>query len=89
MKKRQRRLTGAVNLTRLPACTLYLQSLVHDVGQPARHSWARVIKASDFTDNAVGLIHTQGRRQVDSIAGATTWLLEWLPSSLEALELPS
>jgi hypothetical protein len=24
--------------------------------------WARVIKASDFTDNAVGLIHTTGPR---------------------------
>ena len=24
--------------------------------------WARVIKASDFTDNAVGLIHTTGRK---------------------------
>lgn len=28
--------------------------------QPARQPWARVIKASDFTDNAVGLIHTTG-----------------------------
>lgn len=24
--------------------------------------WARVIKASDFTDNTVGLIHTTGRK---------------------------
>jgi hypothetical protein len=27
-----------------------------------RHPWARVIKASDFTDNGVGLIHTSGPR---------------------------
>jgi hypothetical protein len=27
-----------------------------------RHPWARVIKASDFTDNGVGLIHTTGPR---------------------------
>ncbi|MEJ3749546.1 HD domain-containing protein [Actinomycetes bacterium KLBMP 9797] len=26
----------------------------------ARHPWARVIKASDFTDNGVGVIHTTG-----------------------------
>src|SRR5580693_5322141 len=28
----------------------------------SRHPWARVIKASDFTDNGVGLIHTTGPR---------------------------
>src|SRR6201985_466090 len=28
-----------------------------------RHPWARVIKASDFTDNGVGLIHTTGPRR--------------------------
>jgi hypothetical protein len=27
-----------------------------------RNPWARVIKASDFTDNGVGLIHTTGPR---------------------------
>jgi len=30
--------------------------------------WARVIKASDFTDNAVGLIHTTGPR-LEKLAG--------------------
>ncbi len=30
--------------------------------------WARVIKASDFTDNAVGLIHTTGPK-LDKLAG--------------------
>jgi HD domain len=29
-----------------------------------RHPWARVIKASDFTDNGVGLIHSSGPRLV-------------------------
>ena len=29
-------------------------------GQPGASPWARVIKASDFTDNAVGIIHTTG-----------------------------
>jgi hypothetical protein len=32
------------------------------------HPWARVIKASDFTDNGVGLIHTTGPR-VRTLAG--------------------
>ena len=61
MKKRQRRLTGAVNLTRLPVCTLYPQSLADGVTASLHATpWARVIKVSDFTDNAVGLIHTTG-----------------------------
>jgi hypothetical protein len=30
--------------------------------------WARVIKASDFTDNAVGLIHTTGPK-LEKLAG--------------------
>ena len=33
-----------------------------------RHPWARVIKASDFTDNGAGLIHTSGPR-LRSLAG--------------------
>jgi hypothetical protein len=31
-------------------------------GCPETSPWARVIKASDFTDNGVGLIHTTGPR---------------------------
>ena len=33
-----------------------------------RNPWARVIKASDFTDNGVGLIHTTGPR-LHNLAG--------------------
>ena len=35
--------------------------------------WARVIKASDFTDNAVGLIHTTGRNYPRSPANTVPW----------------
>jgi len=34
----------------------------HVAGSLARYPWARVIKASDFTDNGVGLIHTTGAK---------------------------
>ena len=34
----------------------------HVAASLAASPWARVIKASDFTDNAVGLIHTTGPR---------------------------
>ena len=34
----------------------------HVADSLARNPWARVIKASDFTDNGVGLIHTTGPR---------------------------
>ena len=32
----------------------------HVIASLAASPWARVIKASDFTDNAVGIIHTTG-----------------------------
>ena len=35
--------------------------------------WARVIKASDFTDNGVGLIHTTGPRLDGSPANTPRW----------------
>lgn len=38
------------------------QYLEHVAASLARSPWARVIKASDFTDNGVGLIHTSGPR---------------------------
>ena len=34
----------------------------HVIASLAASPWARVIKASDFTDNAVGIIHTTGPR---------------------------
>jgi hypothetical protein len=39
----------------------------HVVDSLERFPWARVIKASDFTDNGVGLIHTTGPK-LDSLA---------------------
>jgi HD domain len=38
----------------------YVQYREHVAASLAASPWARVIKASDFTDNAVGLIHTTG-----------------------------
>ena len=39
----------------------------HVAASLERDPWARVIKASDFTDNGVGLIHTTGPK-LDSLA---------------------
>jgi hypothetical protein len=49
-----------------------------------RHPWARVIKASDFTDNGVGLIHTSGPR-VGRLAAKYAPLV---PILRELIELP-
>ena len=38
-----------------------------------RNPWARVIKASDFTDNGVGLIHTTGPRLHRLAASTRRW----------------
>src|SRR5271166_2760144 len=40
----------------------YEQYREHVADSLGRDPWARVIKASDFTDNGVGLIHTTGPR---------------------------
>jgi hypothetical protein len=40
----------------------------HVAASLAASPWARVIKASDFTDNGVGLIHTTGPR-MERLAG--------------------
>jgi HD domain len=50
----------------------------------SRHPWARVIKASDFTDNGVGLIHTTGPR-VRTLAGKYAPLV---PILRELVDLP-
>lgn len=55
------------------------------VAESLRHRpWARVIKASDFTDNGVGLIHTSGPR-VSTLAAKYAPLV---PVLRELLELP-
>jgi hypothetical protein len=40
------------------------QYRAHIAGSLTANPWARVIKASDFTDNGVGLIHTTGPKAV-------------------------
>jgi hypothetical protein len=49
-----------------------------------RNPWARVIKASDFTDNGVGLIHTSGPR-LRTLAGKYAPLV---PILRELINLP-
>ena len=49
-----------------------------------RHPWARVIKASDFADNGVGLIHTSGPR-LSKLAGKYAPLV---PILRELISLP-
>jgi HD domain len=49
--------------------------------------WARVIKASDFTDNGVGLIHTTGPR-LDRLAGKYAPLVPVLAELIERPDTP-
>jgi hypothetical protein len=49
--------------------------------------WARVIKASDFTDNGVGLMHTTGPR-VDRLASKYTPLVPLLAELIARLDSP-
>jgi len=46
----------------------YEQCRQHVTASLAASPWARVIKASDFTDNGVGLIHTTGPK-LEKLAG--------------------
>ena len=48
----------------LPGTDRNEQYRAHVTDSLARHPWARVIKASDFTDNGVGVIHTSGPKAV-------------------------
>ena len=45
----------------------------HVLASLAASPWARVIKASDFTDNAVGIIHLTGRSSPSSPANTARW----------------
>jgi hypothetical protein len=49
--------------------------------------WARVIKASDFTDNGVGLIHTTGPR-LDWLADKYAPLLSVLAEFISRPDTP-
>ena len=54
-------LVGAVtNPERVPGVDRDQQYRAHVAESLAGNPWARVIKASDFTDNGVGLIHSSG-----------------------------
>jgi hypothetical protein len=56
-------LVGAVtNPPWVPGRDEHEQYREHVQDSLRRHPWARVIKASDFTDNGAGLIHTTGPR---------------------------
>ena len=56
-------LVGAVtNPEYVPGRDPHEQYREHVAESLRRNPWARVIKASDFTDNGVGLIHTKGPR---------------------------
>ena len=56
-------LVGAVsNPPYAPDRDAHQQYRDHVAESLRRHPWARVIKASDFTDNGAGLIHTSGPR---------------------------
>jgi hypothetical protein len=62
-------LVGAVtNPEPVPGQDRHRQYLEHVADSLAASPWARVIKASDFTDNGVGLIHTTGAR-MERLAG--------------------
>jgi transcriptional regulator with XRE-family HTH domain len=51
---------AVTNPERIPGVDRHEQYRAHVAHSLAASPWARVIKASDFTDNGVGLIHTSG-----------------------------
>jgi transcriptional regulator with XRE-family HTH domain len=51
---------AVTNPERVPGVDRNEQYRAHVAGSLAASPWARVIKASDFTDNGVGLIHASG-----------------------------
>mgnify|MGYP001183745314 CR=1 FL=1 len=51
---------AVTNPERVPGVDRNEQYRAHVADSLAASPWARVIKASDFTDNGVGLIHTSG-----------------------------
>ena len=51
---------AVTNPERVPGVDRHEQYRAHVADSLAASPWARVIKASDFTDNGVGLIHTSG-----------------------------
>jgi len=78
-------LVGAVtNPPWAPGRDTHEQYREHVAQSLRRHPWARVIKASDFTDNGVGLIHITGPR-VGRLAAKYAPLV---PVLRECIQLP-
>ncbi len=78
-------LVGAVtNPQYAPGRDAHEQYREHVADSLRQHPWARVIKASDFTDNGVGLIHASGPR-LRTLAGKYAPLV---PVLRELIELP-
>ena len=65
----------------------YEQYREHVEDSLRRDPWARVIKASDFTDNGVGLIHTTGPR-LRTLAGKYAPLVPILRQLIELPDTP-
>jgi (p)ppGpp synthase/HD superfamily hydrolase len=59
---------AVTNPPHLPGRDEHKQYRAHVTASLETSPWARVIKASDFTDNAVGLIHTTGPK-LEKLAG--------------------
>ena len=51
---------SVTNAPHQPGCDRHEQYREHVAASLQSNPWARVIKASDFTDNGIGLIHTTG-----------------------------
>ena len=72
---------AVTNPERVPGIDRHEQYRAHVAASLAASPWARVIKASDFTDNGVGLIHTSGPKTAGSPASTRRWSRCWLISS--------
>jgi len=70
-----------------PDRDVYEQYREHVEDSLRRDPWARVIKASDFTDNGVGLIHTTGPR-LRTLAGKYAPLVPILRQLIELPDTP-
>src|SRR6204780_2035937 len=81
-------LVGAVtNPQYTPDRDVHEQYREHVAESLRRDPWARVIKASDFTDNGVGLIHTTGPR-LRTLAGKYAPLVPLLRQLIELPDTP-
>ena len=68
---------AVTNPPHLPGRDEHHQYRAHVTASLKTSPWARVLEASDFTDNAVGLIHTTGPK-LEKLAGKYTPLVSVL-----------